>query len=98
MIYSLHPEAEGDLRDAAEFYRERAGNSLSQSLLAEYEQSVHILLQHPSLGSPWRGRGRRRYLMKRFPYSLVYTVSGEEIRILAVAHHSRRPGYWRGRK
>jgi len=25
MIYSLHPEAEADLRDAAEFYRERAG-------------------------------------------------------------------------
>jgi plasmid stabilization system protein ParE len=98
MIYSLHPEAEADLRDAAEFYRERAGNSLSQSLLAEFEQSVNILLQHPGLGSPWRGPGRRRYLMKRFPYSLVYTVSGEEIRILAVAHHNRRPGYWRGRR
>jgi plasmid stabilization system protein ParE len=96
--YSLHPKAEEDLRDAAEFYRERAGNSLSQSLLAEFEQSVNILLQHPGLGSPWRGRGRRRYLMKRFPYSIVYTVAGEEIRILAVAHHSRRPDYWRGRK
>ena len=31
MNYSLHPEAERDLRDAAEFYRERAGISLSQS-------------------------------------------------------------------
>ncbi len=98
MKYSLHPEAEADLRDAAEFYRERAGNSLSQSLLAEFEQSVNILLQHPGLGSPWRSGGRRRYLMKRFPYSIVYTVSGEELRILAAAHHSRRPGYWRGRK
>lgn len=98
MNYSLHPEAEEDLRDAAEFYRERAGNSLSQSLLAEFEQSVNILLHHPGLGSPWRGRGQRRYLMKRFPYSIAYTVYGEEIRILAVAHHSRRPGYCRGRK
>jgi plasmid stabilization system protein ParE len=98
MNYSLHPEAAGDLREAAEFYRVRAGNSLSQSLLAEFEQSVNILLQHPGLGSPWRGRGRRRYLMKRFPYFLIYTVSAEEIRIIAVAHQSRRPGYWRGRK
>ncbi len=98
MIYSLHPEAEEDLRDAAEFYRERAGNRLSQSFLAEFEQSVNVLLQHPGLGPAWRGGGRRRYLMKRFPYSLIYTVAGEEIRILAIAHHSRRPGYWRGRK
>ena len=98
MIYSMHPEAESDLRDAAEFYRERAGNSLSQSLLAEFEQSLNILLQHPGLGSPWRGPGRRRYLMKRFPYSIIYKVSDEQIQILAVAHHGRRPGYWRRRK
>jgi plasmid stabilization system protein ParE len=51
MNYSLHPEAEEDLRDAAEFYRERAGNSLSQSLLAQFEQSVNVLLQHP--GQAW---------------------------------------------
>jgi plasmid stabilization system protein ParE len=53
MNYSLHPEAVQDLRDAASFYREQAGNSLSQSFLAEFEQSVNILAQHPGLGLPW---------------------------------------------
>jgi toxin ParE1/3/4 len=98
MNYSLHPDALGDLQDGASFYREQAGTSLSRSFLGEFEQSINKLLLHPALGSPWRGRGRRRYLMKHFPYSLVYTVSGEDIRILAVAHHSRRPGYWAGRR
>ena len=97
MKYSLHPEAEDDLREAAEFYRERAGNSLSQSLFAEFERSVDMLLQHPGLGALWR-LGKRRYVVKHFPYALIYMVSGDEIRILAVAHHSRRPGYWRSRK
>ena len=97
MNYSLHPEAEGDLREAAEFYRERAGNSLSQSFLTEFEKAVNTLLRYPELGAPWRGN-TRRYIMSRFPYSLIYTVFGEEIRIFAVAHHSRRPGYWRRRK
>ena len=96
MRYWLHPEAENDLRHAAEFYRESADSSLSQSLLAEFERSVDVLLQHPGLGTLWRN-GRRRFLMRRFPYSLVYTIVDEQIRILAVAHHSRRPDYWRGR-
>ncbi len=97
MKYSVHPEAEDDLREAAQFYRQRAGNGLSLSLLGEFERSVSLLLRHPGLGALWR-HGKRRYLMQRFPYSIVYTVSGEEIRIWAIAHHSRCPGYWRGRK
>lgn len=97
MRYSLHPEAERDLRDAAEFYRQHAGTALSQSLFGEFERAVGVMLGHPGVGPLWRN-GERRYVMQRFPYSLIYTVSGEEIRILAVAHHSRRPGYWRGRQ
>jgi hypothetical protein len=44
MNYSLHPEALGDLRDAASFYREQAGIGLSQSFLGEFEQSINRLL------------------------------------------------------
>ena len=97
MRYWLHPEAETDLRDAAKFYRARADNNLSQSLLAEFERSVDVLLQHPSLGALWRNE-KRRLMMKRFPYSLIYTVVGEQIRILAFAHNSRHPDYWRNRR
>ena len=97
MNFSLHPDAERDLREAAEFYRESAGNSLSHSFLVEIERAISNLLRYPELGAPWHGN-TRRYVMSRFPYSLIYTVFGEEIRIFAVAHHSRRPGYWRKRK
>jgi plasmid stabilization system protein ParE len=97
MNYWLHPEAEEDLREAAEFYRDRAGAGLSQALLAEFERSASLLLEHPHLGSLWR-HGKRRLLMRRFPYAVVYAVVADQIRILAVAHHSRRPGYWRGRE
>lgn len=97
MKYWLHPEAESDLREAAEYYRERAGSALSQSLFAEFERSLKLLMQHPLLGVLWL-YGKRRLAMKHFPYAVVYTVAAEEIRVLAVAHASRRPGYWRKRK
>ncbi len=50
MRYSLHPEAERDLRDAAEFYRQHAGTALSQSLFGEFERSVGVMLEHPGWG------------------------------------------------
>lgn len=96
MNYWLHPEAQQDRREAAEFYREQAGAPLSQAFLAEFEHSVG-LLQYPRLGAIWR-HGRRRLVTRRSPFSVIYSIVGEQIRILAVAHHSRRPGYWRGRK
>jgi toxin ParE1/3/4 len=97
MRYSLHPEAREDLREAAEFYRERAGNALALALLEDFERAIGLLLEHPAVGPIWR-HGKRRWLLTRFPYSLIYAVAGDEIRILAVAHRSRRPGYWRGRR
>ena len=42
--------------------------------------------------------GRARQLIfTGFPYDLVYIVHGDVVSILAVAHHHRRPGYWRER-
>jgi plasmid stabilization system protein ParE len=97
MRVSLHPEAEQDLRDAAEYYKERAGLSFAKALFAEFEHSIQLLSQHPLLGTLSR-QGKRRFVMRHFPYTVIYVIVGEEIYVLAVAHHSRRPGYWRERK
>ena len=97
MRYSLHPESEQDLREAAEYYSKRAGAALSQALFTDFEHSIQLLLQRPLLGALWL-HGRRRLVMKHFPYSVIYTVAGDEIQVLAVAHHSRHAGYWRKRK
>ena len=39
----------------------------------------------------------RRFLMRRFPYSILHRIGGEVVRILVVKHHSRHPDYWRKR-
>ena len=41
--------------------------------------------------------GRKRVrgkLLRRFPYIIIYAIEPNQVRILAVAHQSRRPSYW----
>lgn len=83
MNYWLHPEAQEDLREAAEFYREQAGttchnpSSRNSSTPSVFCFSIRILA----------GCGvdrKRRLVTRRFPFSVIYTVVGDQIRILAV--------------
>jgi hypothetical protein len=36
-------------------------------------------------------------LLAKFSFDLVYIVEADSIVVLALAHHRRRPGYWRAR-
>lgn len=41
--------------------------------------------------------GAKRLILKRFPYDIITVERSGTIFVVAIAHHSRRPGYWRGR-
>jgi toxin ParE1/3/4 len=51
--------------------------------------------------SPFPGaageRGAKRLILRRFPYDVVVRETGAGMVVIAFAHHSRRPGYWRDR-
>ena len=38
--------------------------------------------------------GIRKYVLRKFRYALIYALENDGLVILAVAHASRRPGYW----
>ena len=90
-----HPEAEAEVIAAARFYEERVPG-LGADLLDEIDRGVATILEEPT---PWRPfvEDFRRYSIKRFPYAIVYRIHSDGVRILAVAHHSRSPEYWRDR-
>lgn len=89
------PPALAELQDAADHYALQSGINLGVDFVAEFERVANLLLIKPQLGAP--AHGVRRYFMNKFPYSVVYKVTADELRILAVAHQRRQPGYWRGR-
>jgi plasmid stabilization system protein ParE len=43
------------------------------------------------------GKGYWRVLTNRFPYAVIYVERDEDVFIVAVAHTSQRPGYWKNR-
>lgn len=96
MKVSLAPQAEQELVEGAQFYARVADSKLGQAFISEFERSAALLLEQPRLGAVWRGK-IRRLALRRFPYSIVYNLNASEIRILAIAHQRRRPGFWQGR-
>jgi toxin ParE1/3/4 len=57
---------------------------------------MELLLENPQLGATVEGE-IRHFVLRRFPFSVVYAVVGQTIYVLAVAHGSRGPGYWKSR-
>lgn len=97
MSYFLSSEAEEELAVAVAFYAEQASTSVAIAFVSEFTQAARLIAANPGLGTP-TSRERRLFPLHRFLYSLVHRAEDEGVRIGAVAHHSRRPGYWRTRK
>ena len=96
IAYFFHPEAEAELEDASLFYEARIPG-LGKSFAAEVQRTIYLIREFPDAGSP-TGPARRRVLVARFPYSVVYRREPDSVVVVAIAHQRRRPGYWRQRK
>lgn len=90
------PPALAELHDAAAFYAAKANVDLGLAFVAEFERAANLVLENPTRGAIFRGT-RRRYLLRRFPYSIIYQITAIELRVVAVAHQRRRPGFWENR-
>lgn len=90
------PSAREELNEAAASY-EASVPGLGGAFLDDVERAIELVGEHPRIGAS-AGRGFRKAILRRFPFSIVYADRDEEIVIVAVAHQRRRPGYWRGRQ
>jgi toxin ParE1/3/4 len=97
VIVSVTPEARRELIDAASFYGEQGGAELGLAFIDEFEHARNLLSINPEMGAEWRVSARRLPL-RRFPYSVIYQLRSGEVRIIALAHQRRRPGYWNHRR
>lgn len=96
-IVRYEDAADEELIDEVARYELRH-DGLGRELLTAVRDAVRLIAENPAA---WQaseyGRDVRRFVMDRFPFTIVYTELANEILILAIAHTSREPGYWRTR-
>ena len=92
---TFHVDAAMEMQAAAAYYEERQGG-LGATFLAEIEQGLGRIQQFSMLW-PIYDAEYRRYLLRRFPFGIIYRLNAEEIIVVAVAHLRREPGYWKNR-
>ena len=94
--HRFHPHASDDyLKDVG--YLLDDDPHVAAHFTAAVDHAIDRVAEYPEIGvviRVSRGRQIRKWRVQGFRYSLVYALLDDVIRILAVAHHSRKPGYW----
>lgn len=82
---------------AAGLYYNRQVPGLGDEFVAEIEAAVRTVIAAPFA---WRTveADVRRYLVRRFPYGIYYTIEDQVVVIWAVKHLHRDPDYWQERR
>ena len=91
----IHPAAILEVEEARIWYAS-IDPELGRRFSAKSDMAGLAALDAPDRWAPDE-TGRRRIRLRTFPHVIIYEWEEPVVRILAVAHPSRRPVYWRGR-
>lgn len=95
MRVRLLPEAEKELMEAAKWYSQQAVG-LDYEFIRCIDEAAARIGRAP-LMFPVVHRGRRRIIVKRFPYSIIFEVKEDGVLIYAIFHFSRNQKRWKRR-
>jgi len=93
--YRFLEEADEEFHDQIRYYDEQA-DGLGDRFIADVENVVAQICTYPMSGTPVP-RNLRRRVLAVFKYNIFYIDTPDEVIIVAVAPHKRKPGYWRDR-
>jgi toxin ParE1/3/4 len=92
---TFHHAAHAELLEAIQHYK-----GISPGLAALFVENVNADLQLIYDNPEAFQRvdlDLRQLPLGKFPYSLFYALEHNIIRVVAVAHHKRKPGFWKNR-
>ena len=93
--YRLHPKAWQEFEAADDWYLSRSPD-VSLAFLSDVYDALTTISESPHRWPKYL-HGTRRFVIHRFPFSVIYLDDSEFVTIIAVSHSKRKPGYWRER-
>lgn len=87
--------AEDDYAQALCWYAERSVQAAEQ-FEAEFARALEVIAADPER-FPHCDARHRYYLMRRYPFQVIFRRHDDRIVVIAVAHTKRKPRYWSGR-
>ena len=96
--YRFDPEARLEYFEIIRWYRQRS--NVAFDFVRAVDEAIRRICETPRAYARAPGPADeeiRRHLIRRFPYAIVYLVDPKRVVILAIAHRSRHPNYWRDR-
>ena len=92
----IRARARREMDEAFTWYSDR-----SKEVAADFVDALReglIAVRDDPLRYPVIYKDKRRFLLRRFPYGLFYTIKPEEIIVLSCFHGRRNPARWRSRR
>lgn len=87
--------AQRDFHDGFRWYRKRSDQA-AEGFVTSMEHTLERIIAHPERFRLIADNIRKAHF-KRYPYSLIFRVLPDRVKVYAVAHDKRRPGYWERR-
>jgi toxin ParE1/3/4 len=91
----FHEAAFSELDAAFDWYFARSAR-VAAAFLDEIDRALDLISSSPQTW-PLYHQNTRKFVLKRFPFLLVYREKASTIQVIAVAHGRRRPYYWKMR-
>ncbi len=91
----FHPDIFDEVKNSYDWYQNQA-SGLGDDFLLELEEAYQIIMELPNTWPKFQ-KDFRRFLLNKFPFSVIYKLNGGTIFIVAIMHNSRKPGYWKER-
>jgi toxin ParE1/3/4 len=94
--YRISKEAELDIFDSYLWYQ-KENNGLGEKFIIALDEGAQAIINNPTSYQIRYKKKVRAYVIKRFPFLILYIINGNNIDVIAVFNTNKNPKNWKNR-